>query len=321
MTETPISCRRTKPCNISWRRPRPPSTRFAMAASMPRRRHRDEASIYTLAAASTPIACWWRPCSKGPSTAGTDGSILYCNRSFAEMAGRPHEAIVGSSSSFISLLQQKRSAENLARLSGRRTSREPVQRPEGIRWPFTWYQHSFPGGRATVISFYRSDPAKAVSDLQAADRRKDEFLAMLGHEFGTRSAPIANAVQMLCLTRMENREVVWACDVVDRQVRQMTRIVDDLLDVSRITRGADRAADATSRRRRHRHAGRGNRAGPRSKLAEHRLQVSLAPAAATRRGRRNAASQALTNLLNNAANIPNPGERSGWRPSAKRSDV
>jgi signal transduction histidine kinase/ActR/RegA family two-component response regulator len=71
--------------------------------------------------------------------------------------------------------------------------------------------------------------------LSEADRRKDEFLAMLAHELRTPLAPISNAVRVL---RLGNSDVVHsASEVLERQVRQMTRLVDDLLDMSRITRG------------------------------------------------------------------------------------
>jgi len=68
---------------------------------------------------------------------------------------------------------------------------------------------------------------------EAANRAKDEFLALLGHELRNPLSPITTALQVLRLRRVRLREL----DILERQVRHLTRLVDDLLDVSRITRG------------------------------------------------------------------------------------
>jgi signal transduction histidine kinase/ActR/RegA family two-component response regulator len=73
--------------------------------------------------------------------------------------------------------------------------------------------------------------------LREAERRKDEFLALLGHELRNPLAPLQNALHVLRLRGADPPTVAWAQDVADRQVRQLTRLVDDLLDVSRIARG------------------------------------------------------------------------------------
>lgn len=70
-----------------------------------------------------------------------------------------------------------------------------------------------------------------------ADRRKDEFLAMLAHELRNPLAPISNAVQLLHLRDLGEERLVWVRDILERNVEHMVRLVDDLLDVSRITRG------------------------------------------------------------------------------------
>jgi len=73
--------------------------------------------------------------------------------------------------------------------------------------------------------------------LREIDRRKDEFLAMLSHELRNPLAPIRNAVEVLGLSAKGDSNIDWCRTVLDRQVGQLTRLVDDLLDVSRITRG------------------------------------------------------------------------------------
>jgi signal transduction histidine kinase len=73
--------------------------------------------------------------------------------------------------------------------------------------------------------------------LEEADRRKDQFLAMLAHELRNPLAPISNAVQLMRVEGPNGPSFAWSIEVIENQVRHMTRMVDDLLDVSRITRG------------------------------------------------------------------------------------
>jgi signal transduction histidine kinase len=78
---------------------------------------------------------------------------------------------------------------------------------------------------------------QAEARLEEAARRKDEFLAMLAHELRNPLAPIRNAVELIRLAEPAGTKVRWAADVTDRQVRQLTRLVDELLDVARISQG------------------------------------------------------------------------------------
>jgi signal transduction histidine kinase len=73
--------------------------------------------------------------------------------------------------------------------------------------------------------------------LKEADRHKDEFLAMLAHELRNPLAPIHNAVQLMHRQSFTDPQLLWSRDVIGRQLAHLTRLVDDLLDVSRITRG------------------------------------------------------------------------------------
>jgi signal transduction histidine kinase len=73
--------------------------------------------------------------------------------------------------------------------------------------------------------------------LREADRRKDEFLAMLAHELRNPLAAISNAVKVMQMRGLRDPGLRWCRDVIERQVRHLTRLVDDLLDVSRIARG------------------------------------------------------------------------------------
>ncbi|HEV8577921.1 MAG TPA: PAS domain S-box protein [Thermoanaerobaculia bacterium] len=81
------------------------------------------------------------------------------------------------------------------------------------------------------------DTKRAEEMLKEADRRKNEFLATLAHELRNPLAPIRNAVQILLVKGPPLPDLQWARQVIDRQVRQMARLLDDLLDVSRISHG------------------------------------------------------------------------------------
>ena len=78
---------------------------------------------------------------------------------------------------------------------------------------------------------------RAQEALEAADRRKDDFLAMLSHELRNPLAAIQGSVELMQKKQIDDPQLEWARDVVARQNRHLTRLIDDLLDVSRITRG------------------------------------------------------------------------------------
>ena len=78
---------------------------------------------------------------------------------------------------------------------------------------------------------------RAEEALRLADRRKDEFLAMLAHELRNPLAPIRNAVQLLKIQEVTDPKLAWSYEVIDRQVTHMVHLLDDLLDVARIMQG------------------------------------------------------------------------------------
>jgi signal transduction histidine kinase len=81
-----------------------------------------------------------------------------------------------------------------------------------------------------------AERAKAEAALKEADRNKDEFLAMLAHELRNPLAPIVNALHLMRMN-VSDSQLNWSREVIGRQLTHLTRLVDDLLDVSRITRG------------------------------------------------------------------------------------
>ncbi|HYD82200.1 MAG TPA: ATP-binding protein [Paucimonas sp.] len=90
---------------------------------------------------------------------------------------------------------------------------------------------------AEALQQKEAEHHKAEEELRAADKRKDEFLAMLAHELRNPLAPISAAAQLLKLVHFDEARVKQTSDIIARQVDHMTSLVDDLLDVSRVTRG------------------------------------------------------------------------------------
>jgi signal transduction histidine kinase len=141
---------------------------------------------------------------------------------------------------------------------------------------------------------------QAEKDLRAADQRKDEFLAMLAHELRNPLAPISAAAQLLKLVHLDEARVKQTSDIIARQVDHMTSLVNDLLDVSRVTRGLVTldmkpldlkriVSDAVEQ------------VSPLIKTRRHHLSVQLSPEPAGVMGDQKRLVQVIANLLNNSA--------------------
>jgi PAS domain S-box-containing protein len=143
--------------------------------------------------------------------------------------------------------------------------------------------------------------------LKEADERKNEFLAMLAHELRNPLAPIRNAAQVLLSGKADGNHR-WVGEVVERQTQYLARLVDDLLDVSRITRGniilrpetldlaaiIKRAVETS---------------GPMIKARKHKLELTLPDKPVRLRGDLTRLVQVVGNLLNNAAKFTKDGGR------------
>ncbi len=102
------------------------------------------------------------------------------------------------------------------------------------------YQPITEQGRTSGIFVQASDVTERVRAEQALreeDRRKDEFLAVLAHELRNPLAPIRNATQLAKARGATPAQTSWSLDVIDRQVQHMARLLDDLLEASRVSRG------------------------------------------------------------------------------------
>ena len=157
-------------------------------------------------------------------------------------------------------------------------------------------------GRAAIFL----DNARLYRDIQESDARKNEFLAMLAHELRNPLAAIQGANYVLRISEQTPDKIAWAQAIIDRQVSQLVRLVDDLLDVARITQGKIRLqlepvelstvvelAKELS--------------GPLISARHHRLAVTLPPTPLWVRGDVTRLAQVLANLLSNAAKYTDEG--------------
>jgi len=148
--------------------------------------------------------------------------------------------------------------------------------------------------------------AEQAAALQEADRRKNEFLAMLSHELRNPLGPIRNAAQILGLQESASSELQWLREVIERQVQQLNRMVDDLLDVSRITHvkfklNKEPVQLATVI------AAALESSGSIITARQHRLHVDCAPEVLWVHGDLSRLIQVVANLLNNSAKYTEVG--------------
>jgi PAS domain S-box-containing protein len=144
------------------------------------------------------------------------------------------------------------------------------------------------------------DQKLAENELRQANQRKDEFLAMLAHELRNPLAPISTAAQVMRVRYHDAEYVRRASDIIGRQVRHMTDLVDDLLDVSRVTRGLVQMDKAPVDLKLVVN-GAVEQARPLIEARHHTLAVHVGVAPAWVSGDKTRLVQAVSNLLNNAA--------------------
>jgi len=180
-----------------------------------------------------------------------------------------------------------------------------VERPDGSRLlvevhatPF-FDDHGALNGAVNIVLDI-TDRKRAETALKETHRRKDEFLATLAHELRNPLAPIRNAVELLRIRNLTEQERQEARDIIERQLCQMSRLVDDLLDASRITTGKIRlqktpvslatvVSDAVELSRHLIDA------------SEHELTITLPPGTVELDGDAIRLVQVFSNLLTNAA--------------------
>lgn len=234
------------------------------------------------------------------------GRTTYVNERWSEDTGLPVERLLGSG--WLDLVHPE------DRAAGEPAMRAALARGEALQWEYRcrmrdggyrWLltrtepvreQGVVQGWIGTGIDI--EDKKRAEAALREADRRKDEFLAMLAHELRNPLAPIRTSVELLRL-RPGTASAARAHDVIERQVQHLTRLVDDLLEVSRVTTGKVRIVrERVDARSIVAHAVEGVRALIEAR--RQRLEVDAAAEVVVEADRTRLA-QVLGNLLHNAA--------------------
>jgi PAS domain S-box-containing protein len=184
-----------------------------------------------------------------------DGSLLRCNRAMTEVLGKRFQELIGHPlREVFGAAVAPEAAVILERLATTVGTGEgaPARESLEIRIGERWFQvNADPvtdergGETGSVLILADITERKQLGDalqqrareLAEAARRKDDFLAMLSHELRNPLGPIRNALHLLRLRGADPASIQRMRRVVERQVHHMTRLVDDLLDVSRITHG------------------------------------------------------------------------------------
>jgi PAS domain S-box-containing protein len=276
--------------------------------------------VYTLETADKPYRLLVEQIPHAAASLTADGRIIYCNHRFADLLQWPIRALLGKPIADFVASDDRPQVDALWR-DGQ--GEVLLRRADSTYVPvFLGVSTSQEGalGSCLIVTDlteqrHYQELQRAQEALRDADRKKDEFLATLAHELRNPLAPIRNAVQILMAKGPPVPELQWARGVIDRQVQVMARLLEDLLDVSRVSRSTlelrmERielssvlnAAIETSR--------------PVIDAASHELTVTLPPEPIHLEADPVRLAQVFANLLNNAAKYTEEGGR--IRLSAER---
>jgi PAS domain S-box-containing protein len=247
-----------------------------------------------------------------------DGVVVQANQATERILIQPWSKVIGRS--FHELMGVPADREHSAFLRMLETQhREVFERTLAGRWLRVAVdpvknQHGVVKGALAIVSDVtdRRELEEALrrraEDLAAADRRKDEFLAMLAHELRNPLAPILNCLELIRHEAATSPQLEQLLEIPERQVRHMARLLDDLLDVSRFTQGKIQlrkevldlstvVAHAVET------------AAPLVAAKNHQLTVTLPCEPVRLLGDPTRLEQVVANLLNNAAKYSEPGGR------------
>ncbi len=201
---------------------------------------------------------------------------------------------------------------------------ETLEHDDGVLHKSIVHKFPMPGadGAAPYVGGMAIDVTermRAEEELREADRRKDQFLATLAHELRNPLAPLRNGLELMKLARDDAQAIERAREMMERQLAQMVRLIDDLLDVSRISRGR-----ITLRNERLnlvdvlRHSIEAVR--PTIERAGHSLTITLPSEEMWLDGDETRLAQVFANLLGNAAKFTDPGGHV-WITAARDGDA
>ena len=202
--------------------------------------------IYTLQTADRPYRVLVESMQQGALTLSAEGLVLFCNARLAALLQRPRERLTGSAFDTLVPASERAAIVELLRRGSVSTceSETIMTRDDGTSVPVLLTVSALPPEAAAAICVLVTDLTEhqhyeelrqAQAALREADRRKDEFLATLAHELRNPLAPIRNAVQVLRMGATSDPQLHSMRELIERQLTQMVRLIDDLLDVSRIT--------------------------------------------------------------------------------------
>jgi len=222
----------------------------------------DGECVYSLQTSDHPYRRLVESMKEGALTLDMDGCILFCNARFAELVGVQLERISGKCIHEFVPPELASQYEAMLRESASGTYRGELDliRQDGPRVPVHWSVSRLDLGDTVILSAVATDLTEhrryealertqealsaeiasrilAEKNLIKADRKKDEFLAILAHELRNPLAPARNAVDYLKLNSASDPDLKRTVEILDRQVSHLSRLIDDLLDISRVTTG------------------------------------------------------------------------------------
>jgi PAS domain S-box-containing protein len=239
-----------------------------------------------------------------------DWTVLYMNPAGLRLGQRRQQQVIGCSHWEVWPETVGTEVEHLYRRVMQTRSPESVE-----------YHQSFPDGHAAwfdvraypaledgLAIFFRDITKRrgAEEKLKDADRRKDEFLAMLAHELRNPLAPIGAAAELLQMVKLDEARVRQTSQIIGRQVEHMTGLVNDLLDVSRVTRGKVEL-DIAPLDINHILTDAVEQVSPLVGARKHRLMLDLSPNVVLVAGDKKRLVQVVANLLTNAAKYTHEG--------------
>jgi PAS domain S-box-containing protein len=291
-----------------------------------------ESDVLVLDGEERPYRLMIERMQQGAAVIGAEGSIVYVNGRLSEMLEAPAATLLGARFSKCVAAAHRDGFEDLFRRVPRGDSEIEVTlvRANGTDFPALLNltpMFNTDGVQSLMVTdltqqkrhaqerehLVREQAARAAAEqvaevLRTADRRKDEFLAMLGHELRNPLAPMRNALQILNLIGSRELAARQTREMMGRQLEGLIRLVDDLLDVGRVTQGKiELQAERTDLR----HIVTRALESARTTIDErgHTVELRMAESPLLIEGDIVRLTQVVLNLLNNAAKFTPPGGR------------
>jgi len=197
--------------------------------------------VFTLESADHPYRIMVERMTEGAATLSEEGIILYANRRLAEMLNLRLEQVMGSNVTDFLQPNDHLHFRTLLKTCGEdgRKREFAFGRQDGDRIPALLSLNSLDVGGMNCFSLLATDltEQRHAEELRARDRIKDDFLAMLAHELRNPLAPILQAVHLMRADGATREDFNECSGIIERQTHHISRLLDDLLDVSRVTRG------------------------------------------------------------------------------------